>query len=247
MVESFDENHNIYALQSPFLYQDGVPHVTVEDLAADYLQNIKKVQPEGPYNLVGYCFGGLISLEIAQQLTEIGDEINSLTLLDTRSPLYEGETEFDDAILLSWFARDLAIPYGKTLTIDPAELRTLGDTDTMFDLVLARAKEKQIISDDIDYSQIHRYLQVYIANGAALATYESKPYDGKLNLLRAVDEPLIEHIGINLGWDRCNIGELNVIDVPGDHNTMLYNPNAVVVANSITTILKETEQNVILT
>lgn len=246
MVESFDENHNIYALQSPFLYQDGVPHVTVEDLAADYLQNIKKVQPQGPYNLVGYCFGGLISLEIAQQLKEIGEEINSLTLLDTRSPLYEGETEFDDAILLSWFARDLAIPYGKTLTIDPAELRVLGDTDTMFDLVLARAKEKQIISDDIDYSQIHRYLQVYIANGAALATYESKPYDGRLNLLRAVDEPLIEHIGINLGWDRCNISELNVIDVPGDHNTMLYNPNAVVVAKSITTILQETEQNVIL-
>ncbi|WP_136668608.1 amino acid adenylation domain-containing protein [Flavobacterium sp. H122] len=246
MVESFEENHNIYALQSPFLYQDGVPHVTVEDLAADYLQNIKKIQPEGPYNLVGYCFGGLISLEIAQQMTETGEEINSLTLLDTRSPLYEGETEFDDAILLSWFARDLAIPYGKTLTIDPAELRTLGDTDTMFDLVLARAKEKQIISDDIDYSQIHRYLQVYIANGAALATYESKPYAGKLNLLRAVDEPLIEHIGINLGWDRCNIGELNVIDVPGDHNTMLYNPNAKVVANSITAILKETEQNVIL-
>lgn len=246
MVESFEETHNIYALQSPFLYQDGIPHVTVEDLATDYIENIKKIQPEGPYNLVGYCFGGLISLEIAQQLTEQNEEINSLTLLDTRSPLYEGETEFDDAILLSWFARDLAIPYGKTLTIDPAELRKLEDTDTMFDLVLARAKDKQIISDDIDYSQIHRYLQVYIANGAALATYESKPYAGKINLLRAVDEPLIEHIGINLGWDRCNIGELNVIDVPGDHNTMLYNPNAKVVATSITSILEETEQKVVL-
>ncbi|MDY8138354.1 amino acid adenylation domain-containing protein [Aquimarina sp. 2201CG5-10] len=247
MVESIENDRPVYALQVPFLYQEGTPHVSVEDLATDYIKSIKSMQENGPYNLAGYCFGGLIATEAAHQLIEAGEEIASLTLLDTRSPLYEEDEEFDDAVLLSWFARDLALPYGKTLTIDPEEFRKFDTVEEMFDLVMERAKKGQIMTDDINYEQVYRYLQVYVANGAALALYEAKPFPGRINLLRATEEPLIESIGINLGWDRIGVEDLRVYDVPGDHNTMMYQPNAAVLAKNLQSIVQQREPELELT
>src|SRR5208337_3192795 len=47
---------------------------TVEQMAAYYLAEIRKVQPRGPYSIGGYCFGGLVAFEMAQQLLRQGEE-----------------------------------------------------------------------------------------------------------------------------------------------------------------------------
>jgi Thioesterase domain/Phosphopantetheine attachment site len=47
-------------------------HVTVEEMAAHYLGEIRKVQPKGPYYLGGYCFGGLVAFEMARMLQQLG-------------------------------------------------------------------------------------------------------------------------------------------------------------------------------
>ena len=55
---------------------DGKPfqRTSVPQMAAHYLSEIRKVQPHGPYHLGGYCFGGLVAFEMAQQLRRRGDE-----------------------------------------------------------------------------------------------------------------------------------------------------------------------------
>lgn len=55
---------------------------TVEQLAAVYIKGIRKLQPHGPYRIAGYSFGGIIALEIAQQLQELGEEVEHLFVLD---------------------------------------------------------------------------------------------------------------------------------------------------------------------
>src|SRR5712691_11672737 len=52
-------------------------------MAADYLREIKKRQPNGPYYLCGYSSGGLVAFEIARRLSESGDEIGLVGLFDT--------------------------------------------------------------------------------------------------------------------------------------------------------------------
>jgi len=59
---------------------------TVEAMAADYVREIKAVQPEGPYFLAGYSFGGIAAFETAQQLQKCGDEIALLLLIDPSAP-----------------------------------------------------------------------------------------------------------------------------------------------------------------
>ena len=58
----------------------------VASLAAEHVRDIRAVQAHGPYRLAGYSFGGLVALEIAQQLRNAGDEVEMLFLLDPTEP-----------------------------------------------------------------------------------------------------------------------------------------------------------------
>jgi thioesterase domain-containing protein len=52
-------------------------------MAADYVGLIRKVQPNGPYNLLGWSFGGLVAHAIATQLQDDGEQVAMLVLLDS--------------------------------------------------------------------------------------------------------------------------------------------------------------------
>ncbi len=58
------------------------PFERIEDMAAYYLEAVGELQPVGPYILIGYSFGGLITLEMAQQLVEAGKQVTQLVLVD---------------------------------------------------------------------------------------------------------------------------------------------------------------------
>ncbi len=59
------------------------PHASVEEMAAEYLKEIKTRQPKGPYYLCGYSFGGLVAFEMARRLRESGEEVGLVGLFDT--------------------------------------------------------------------------------------------------------------------------------------------------------------------
>ncbi len=72
-----------YGLQSQGLDGDRPPLTTIEDMAALYVKEIRKTQRQGPYFLAGYCGGGTIAYEVAQQLQESGESVAMLALFDT--------------------------------------------------------------------------------------------------------------------------------------------------------------------
>jgi amino acid adenylation domain-containing protein len=76
----------VYGLEARGL--DGVepPHTTIEAMATAYLSAILARQPQGPYFLVGYCFGGRVAFEMARQLVAGGREVGLLGLLDSYGP-----------------------------------------------------------------------------------------------------------------------------------------------------------------
>jgi phthiocerol/phenolphthiocerol synthesis type-I polyketide synthase E len=72
-----------YGLQSQGLDGQAPPLTKIEDMAALYVKEIRRVQPSGPYLLGGYCLGGTIAYEVAQQLRAQGQEVSLLALFDT--------------------------------------------------------------------------------------------------------------------------------------------------------------------
>ena len=75
-----------YAIQARGLHGDEQPHESFEEAARDYLEEIRQVQPDGPYYLGGFSGGGITAYELARQLREDGEEIGLLALLDTPLP-----------------------------------------------------------------------------------------------------------------------------------------------------------------
>ena len=63
-----------------------LPVDSVEGLAERYLDKIRAIQPNGPYQLGGECFGGVVAFEVARQLAEQGEELALLVLLDANVP-----------------------------------------------------------------------------------------------------------------------------------------------------------------
>src|SRR6195256_2406888 len=73
----------IYGLQPQGLDGKQAPLTRIEDMAARYIKEMQVIQPEGPYFLAGYCMGGTIAFEMAQQLSGQGQRVDLLALLDT--------------------------------------------------------------------------------------------------------------------------------------------------------------------
>ncbi|MFD5514955.1 amino acid adenylation domain-containing protein [Streptomyces sp. NPDC127066] len=72
----------LYGLQAAGFTDGDVLPETVEEMAADYLRHIRKVQPLGPYRLLGWSFGGLVAHALAVQLEQAGEEVALLAILD---------------------------------------------------------------------------------------------------------------------------------------------------------------------
>jgi thioesterase domain-containing protein/acyl carrier protein len=215
------------AIEAPGLNQEGDAEVSVEVMAARYLEHVREIQPRGPYSLGGWCFGGVIAFEAARQLSAEGETVDLLAAIDSRAPIPANVPETaDDATLLSWFARDLAVPFGKNLDIPAEELRDR-DSEAAFDHILLRAAEIGVLAEDADRAQVLRHFESYLANGIALQTYEPAPTDVDLLLLRATDEPA--DYGPSLGWSELVKGTLQIVDVPGDHNSVMYAPQSEIV------------------
>lgn len=83
LVSHLGTDQPIYGLQSRSFHGHKIYDYRVEDMAAHYLKEIKSIQPKGPYYLGGYCLGGTISLEIAQQLLANNERVAFLALFET--------------------------------------------------------------------------------------------------------------------------------------------------------------------
>jgi thioesterase domain-containing protein/acyl carrier protein len=87
LMAYLDSDQPVYGLQAQGI--DGIrePFTQIEEMAAHYINEIRQVDPHGPYYLVGDTLGGLIVFEVAQQLTEQGKEVALLAMFDTACPL----------------------------------------------------------------------------------------------------------------------------------------------------------------
>ncbi|MEA5455188.1 amino acid adenylation domain-containing protein [Sinomonas sp. JGH33] len=237
LARHLPERLPVRAIEAPGIETPGASEMTVERMAAHYVDLVRREQPEGPYALGGWCFGGVVAFEAARQLRRLGETVELLVAIDSRAPIPANmPADADDLTLLSWFARDLAIPYGRTLDIPPEEFRGQ-DPDAAFDHVLARAAAIGVLPADADREQMRRYFEVYLASGVALQLYTPPPADVDLMLLTAADERA--DYGPCLGWDGLVAGTLHVTPVAGDHNSVMYAPNAAAVAAEIGTALAE--------
>jgi amino acid adenylation domain-containing protein len=91
LVDGFPKGVPVYGLQAPGVDRSKLPIYVMEELAAYYVEQMRGFQPHGPYYFGGFCFAGVVAYEMARQLTEQGQEVGMVALIDalprgTRTP-----------------------------------------------------------------------------------------------------------------------------------------------------------------
>jgi thioesterase domain-containing protein/acyl carrier protein len=237
LVRQLDPRRPVRAFEAPSLQDSLLAEVSVEVLAKNYAEQILELQPQGPYLLGGWCFGGVIAYEVAKQLTDIGHPIDAVILIDTRAPVLANHpTAVDDMKLLDWFVQDLARPHGKLF--DMTGMEGLKPKEAMV-AVHRQAANMSLISGDTDVSAIERSFNAFLAHGIALQTYLPQ-FDAALGfqllLILAQDEPT--NYGKFLGWDELvDPFSMQVKNCLGDHYTVMIAPNVTEVADIIEDLL----------
>lgn len=90
LAETIDRDRPVYGVQSIFLFELKYKPETLAKLASRYVEAIMKIQPHGPYNILGRCFGGVVATEIAQQFLNKGECVNFLGVQDSPPPKVAG-------------------------------------------------------------------------------------------------------------------------------------------------------------
>ncbi len=83
LAQHLGRDQTVYAIQAKGLLGDDEPHRRFPDMARDYLEEVRAVQPDGPYFLGGFSGGGITAIEMAMQLLAQEQEIGILVLLDS--------------------------------------------------------------------------------------------------------------------------------------------------------------------
>ncbi|MEU9581112.1 amino acid adenylation domain-containing protein [Streptomyces chilikensis] len=82
LARHLGDDQPLYALQARALSEPGHRPRSVEEMADDYLERIRQVQPWGPYRLLGWSFGGIVAHAMAVRLREAGERVELLALMD---------------------------------------------------------------------------------------------------------------------------------------------------------------------
>ena len=82
LAEALPPGQPFYAMEPVGLDGRETPLDSIPEMAARYVTEMRSLQPHGPYRLVGYCFGGTVALEMANQLEDIGESVETLVVID---------------------------------------------------------------------------------------------------------------------------------------------------------------------
>ena len=82
LVDHFSEGYPVYGIQARGMNGESAPNHAMDDIARDYVEEIRSVQPQGPYRFGGYCAGGMIAIEMADILRREGDATQVIVLID---------------------------------------------------------------------------------------------------------------------------------------------------------------------
>lgn len=226
LCKAFDMDRACIAFQAPGIDGLEAPLGSIEEMARRYIEEMRSIQPQGPYAIAGHSFGGLIAYEMAQRLAEQAQVVEPLMLLDTAvSESEDGADQSDEIMALFEFIGVFC--------------RFSGQPPMSADILMGLPLDQQrqtlwsMLGSNPAAANV---IEVYRKNMVAMLRYRPRPYTGPVILYRSTDGFPAEAVHPDrrvrhafgtpaLGWDKF-CADLRIIKTPGDHFTMVMPPQA---------------------
>lgn len=219
-----DAEQPVYGLQAKGL--DGIdkPLDKLEDIAANYVNEIIRHNPNGPYALAGYSFGGTIAFEMAKQLQAMGKKVKMLALFDS----YAQQTKYaySPHIRILHKIWDYCCRFFYTFVLLAQQpVNTFNYKVLMIKRKLLslywklNTKNKEQVGF---FGYAHRIDKM---NQKAAEEYYLTPYNGQIDLFRAKTRTYYMQDPKYLGWREFALKGVQIHEIPGDHNYIFAPPN----------------------
>lgn len=244
LARYLDSDQPVYGLQPKGLDGKQTPHTRIEDMATEYVRQIRTVQPEGPYLLAGYSAGGMVAFEMAQQLQRQGQKVALLAMFDTKC----GAIYSKPFSSRTWASRHLSNllrlgPKEKLIYLMGGMKDRLGKIarkfyPTLEHSLLLSPKKSSPTSTVVANSQAATDV-ILTTLQQALLDYIPQAYSGRVLLFRSGEQPWWLAYDPELGWGGLVVG-LEVYAVPGDHPSIIR-ANVMVLAEKLRACLEQAQ------
>ena len=227
-IEHLGFDQPLYGLQCRGLDGLSEPFQSVREMAAAYVEEVRTVQPIGPYFLGGGSMGGTVALEMAQQLQAKGERVALVAMFDTYGPHY-----FDFYASQEVHGRSGS----RTLNAVRHHARNLHALSARagYDYIHSRASAR--FNDKYRHWMCSvyraaglplphnlRYFALERLNVDMLLKYVPETYTGRIVLFRALVQPDGVYQEPMLGWSSIARGPFEVVNIPGTHNNLIEQP-----------------------
>lgn len=226
LAERLGAARPFYALQPRASFDESGALPSIEEMARGDLQELRRVQPSGPYAIAGWSMAGLVAYEMARQLREAGEVVHLLALLDAGVP--DADQPASDA------TEAAVLLVAEQLALDPADL---GDVqgDARLDAMLSLAQARGRLAHDADLRWVRWLVHGFRIGVHAVQRYRPQPYDGSVFLIRSTDDLPADANDDDptLGWGALARGGVEIHAVPGSHDTMVQPPHVTALADCL--------------
>ncbi|GAA0280040.1 hypothetical protein GCM10010302_17240 [Streptomyces polychromogenes] len=193
----------VYGLQADGLEPGGSVPGTLGEMAAEYVRRIRSVQPQGPYQLLGWSFGGVVAHEIAVRLREAGEAVSLLALMDSYSGDGSGpevvESEVSEVLL----------------AVSGAQGHDTSDRSA----VIERLRSGGGYLAELGAGELSTLIDVCLAHANLMARFASRTFDGDLLYFTAELEET-EGAGPVAGWHDRVTGRIEEHGIRSRHLEM---------------------------
>jgi aspartate racemase len=237
----------IYELKFPIPDGDALPFPQIKELASRAATAIRAIQPEGPYFVGGFSFwGGGLSLEIARQFLEQGDDVGLLVLFDFVRP---GALNPDGP---------LRGPLSERLGYHARQMRHLGLNGQVAyaTRLVGHVSQRRLKLPGVVRRAVYKAYQITARNvpktlqdrawarGQSVydgVGFDKRSFPSRITLLRAKDRQDV--LSEDLGWGEIASGGLEIHDIPGSHKGMFREPNIKELADRLGKSLAKARNN----
>ena len=187
LARCLQENRPVWGLRPRGLEEQMPPHSSMDALVDDYIDAIRRLEPDGPYHLAGWSTGGIYAYEMARRLLAEKAAVGALILLDTPTPsIFQDVDLNDDARFLvdlvgfsNWFA-------GTRMHVSYQQLRE-NDSEQALELVLEQARKNGVLPSDTPVAHLRRLIEVCKQNVHAIMQYVPPTLSQPVHFFRPED------------------------------------------------------------
>jgi len=224
LAKTFHEKIPVFALHAMDFLNDSTSLSSIKSMSMVYTKTIKSIQPNGPYQLAGWSSGGILAMEIANQLIENGDKVHFIGMIDTSFTLMDSGQDYSETELLANVIKAYNSHVDTSMIDDIIESQDIDNAISVF-------RKNRWIPGHYSSSKIKQMLNIMKITSAALDSHKVQKIPITPYLFTADEEG---EVCASASWRNYDGPYPHVVPIGGTHQSIVRAPHAEKLAMEIT-------------